>query len=242
VQPINALTLGVDYWNYKVDDSIGPTGEEVIFGDPAKYSAQFVRCSQLNATDRAAIATCSIPGGDPLAYITNTQLNLGSYKTSGLDFTANWQGVASDVGKFSFGWKGTYVMTYEYQLEQGAVYNNNLGVYFNGNPVARYRQVMNFGWQYGSWATQLVNRYTSSYRDQNEDANGNVPVVAGNNIWDLAVTWSGVKGLALTAGMTNMFDRSPPFTNQGGGFQVGYDQRYANPIGRAFLLRGTYQF
>ena len=243
VQPMNALTLGVDYWNYKVDDSIAPTGEEVIFGDPAKYASLFVRCSQLSAADRAAIATCAIPGGDPLAYIINTQKNLGSYQTSGLDFTANWQGVASDVGKFSVGWKGTYVMTYEYQLERGSEYSNNLGVYFNGNPVARYRQVLNFGWQYGSWATQLVNRYTSSYRDQSVGpVAGVTPVVAGNNVWDLAVTWSGVKGLALTAGLTNMFDRNPPFTNQSGGFQVGYDQRYANPIGRAVLLRGTYQF
>ena len=42
--------------------------------------------------------------------------------------------------------------------------------------------------------------------------------------------------------MTNLFDQKPRFSNQGDGFQVGYDYRYGNPIGRAFLLRGTYQF
>ena len=101
---------------------------------------------------------------------------------------------------------------------------------------------MNFGWQYGAWATQLVNRYTSAYRDQNTDENDQVRTVSGNNVWDLAVTWTGVKGLAVTAGLTNMFNKQPPYSNQGDGFQVGYDFRYANPIGRAFLLRGTYQF
>ena len=133
-------------------------------------------------------------------------------------------------------------MTYEYQVEQGGAYNNNLGIYFNGGPVARYRQVMNFGWQYGAWSTQLANRYTSAYKDQNTDENDLERTVAGNNVWDLAVTWSGVKGLAVTAGLTNMFNYKPPYSNQGDGFQVGYDFRYANPIGRAFLLRGTYQF
>ncbi len=242
VQPIPSATFGIDYWNYKVSDSIGPTGETVIFDNPTKYAAQFVRCGDLSAAEAAAlVATCGA-GASPntLAYIKNQQLNLGNYNTDGIDITATWQGAATDYGRFNFGWKGTYVMTYEYQLEQGAAYNNNLGVYFNGNPVARYRQVMNFGWQYGAWSSQLVNRYTSAYTDENAGDQGNV--VGGNNVWDLAVTWSGVKGLAVTAGLTNMFNFKPPFSNQGGGFQVGYDYRYGNPIGRAFLLRGTYQF
>jgi iron complex outermembrane recepter protein len=244
VQPIDSLTIGLDYWNYKVADSIGPTGEEVIFNNPTGYAAQFVRCGQLTAAEAANLS--NVCGGDAspntLAYIKNTQLNLGNYNTDGVDITATWQGKPSDYGRFNFGWKGTYVMTYEYQLEKDAVYNNNLGVYFNGGPVARYRQVMNFGWQYGAWATQLVNRYTSAYRDQNTDENDQVRTVSGNNVWDLAVTWTGVKGLAVTAGLTNMFNKQPPYSNQGDGFQVGYDFRYANPIGRAFLLRGTYQF
>ena len=46
----------------------------------------------------------------------------------------------------------------------------------------------------------------------------------------------------MTAGLTNMFNQTPPFSNQDSGFQLGYDQRYASPIGRAFLLRGTYSF
>lgn len=241
-QPMESLTFGVDYWNYKVSDSIGNTGEAEIFGDPVKYAAQFVRCSQLSPADAAAIPACGIAGGDPLAYIKNTQLNLGNYNTDGIDVTATWQSTATDWGRFNIGYRGTYVMSYEYQLENGGVYNNNLGVYFNGNPVSRYRQVLNFGWQSGPWAAMLVNRYTSSYQDQNPDANGNVHIVGGYNTWDMAVTWSGVKGLSLTAGLTNMFNQNPPFTNKGDGFQVGYDERYTNPIGRAVTLRGTYQF
>ena len=135
------------------------------------------------------------------------------------------------------------MLTYEYQLEKNGPYFDNLGEYFNGNPVARYRQMLAFGWQKAAWSTALINRYSSAYKDQNfVDPPFDNNVVAGTNVWDLSVTWAGVKGLAITGGITNLFDRDPPFSNQGDGFQVGYDFRYANPIGRAFLLRATYNY
>lgn len=243
VQPNQQWTLGIDYWDYKVKSSIGVIGEEVIFGDPAKYGSNFVRCGALSPAEQQALnATCT---GNPniLAYIVNTTKNLGDYKTSGLDLQAAWQSAVGDWGQFSVNYRATYVLTYEYQLEKGGAYFDNLGNYFNGGPVARYRQMLSFGWQKAAWSTALINRYTSSYEDQNfvnppYDQN----VVAGNNVWDLSVTWAGVKGLAITGGITNLFDRDPPFSNQGDGFQVGYDYRYANPIGRAFLLRATYNY
>ena len=244
VQPSDSLTFGIDYWNYLVSDSIGPTGEEVIFGNSTQYAAQFVRCGALTAPEQAALVSTCGGGASPntLAYIKNTQLNLGNYATDGIDIKANWQGAATGAGRFSMDYKGTYIMSYRYQLEKYAAYNDNLGLYFNGNPVAQYRHLLNFGWQYGAWATNLAHRFSSGYTDENTNENGDLRHVASNSIFDLAVTWSGVKGMTLTAGVANLLNTDPPFSNQGGGFQVGYDYRYGNPIGRAFLLRGTYQF
>ncbi len=242
-QPTQAWTLGVDYWNYNVAESISVIGEDVIFGDPTKYAANFVRCGALSPEDAAKLAATCGGGASPntLAYIVNGTTNLGNYKTSGLDLQAGWQSAASDWGRFNVNYRGTYVMTYEYQLEQGGEFFNNNGVYFNGNPVARYRQMLAFGWQKAAWSVGLINRYTSSYTDANPNGDEG-HVVAGNPVWDLSLTWAGVKGLAVTGGITNMFDRAPPFSNQADGFQVGYDFRYANPIGRAFLLRATYNY
>jgi iron complex outermembrane receptor protein len=234
----------MDYWNYTVSDSIGPTGEEVIFGNPGQYAAQFVRCGSLTAPEQAALVSTCGGGASPntLAYISNTQLNLGKYKTDGIDITSNWRGAASAAGQFSVDYKGTYILSYKYQLEKYAAYNDNLGLYFNGNPVAQYRHLLNFGWQYGAWATQLAHRFSSGYTDQELNENGDLRHVASNSIFDLAVTWSGLKGTTLTAGVSNLLNTDPPFSNQSGGFQVGYDYRYGNPLGRSFLLRGTYQF
>jgi len=52
------------------------------------------------------------------------------------------------------------------------------------------------------------------------------------------------KNLKLTAGIRNVFDRSPPYSNAGGQnyFQGGYDPGYADPRGRTFLLQANYRF
>ena len=51
-----------------------------------------------------------------------------------------------------------------------------------------------------------------------------------------------MKNHSVTAGLTNMFNQDPPFSNTSSTTQVGYDSRYGNPIGRAFLLRAVYTF
>ncbi|MCP5286135.1 MAG: TonB-dependent receptor [Burkholderiaceae bacterium] len=46
----------------------------------------------------------------------------------------------------------------------------------------------------------------------------------------------------MTAGVNNLFDREPPYSNQGDVFQANYDPRFASPVGRAYYLRASYQF
>ncbi|MBN8493386.1 MAG: TonB-dependent receptor [Burkholderiales bacterium] len=243
-QPTASSTVSVDYWNYTVKDSISQLGENAIFNDPTRYASSFVRCSQLSPSEQAAIDRCAgSAGGDPLAYIVNTWQNLGNYKTSGLDFSAGWRSALQSFGRFSVGWQATWVLDYEYQFEAGGAYNDNLGIYFNGQAVSRYRQFLNLGWQYENWSANLINRYSRGYTDDNSFVDpAYYNTVGATNTWDLAVTWTGLKGLVMTAGITNLFDQEPPFSNQGTLFQVGYDARYASPIGRAFLLRASYAF
>ena len=247
VQPAAQFSFGMDYWNYKITDSIGFLGENAIFGDTAKYSNLFVRCSQAKPSEVPLIDACGIPGGDPLAYIVNTQLNLGNYKTSGLDVTAQWTPAATEYGRWSVGLRGTYVLKYEYQFESGGQYNNNLGTYFNAAAVFRWQSIFNVGWQYGPWSGVLLNRYRAGYDDANAAAGLVDPVYEHNkvgawSVWDLTFTYTGFKGFTLTGGVLNLLNTDPPFTNKGDGFQVGYDERYANPLGRQWLVRAVYEF
>jgi iron complex outermembrane receptor protein len=51
------------------------------------------------------------------------------------------------------------------------------------------------------------------------------------------------EALTLRAGIKNLFDREPPLSlRNSSGHQVGFDPRYADPLGRQFYLTGNYKF
>ena len=62
--------------------------------------------------------------------------------------------------------------------------------------------------------------------------------------WDWQTAYNFNKDIKGTFGILNMFDKDPPLSlqNGGGGNQIGYDGRYADPIGRALYGTGGIKF
>ena len=245
-QPTPTFSFGLDYWTYHITDSISTIGEQSIFADPTKYANLYVRCSQADPARRQAIGACQIPGGDPLAYVINTFLNLGDTKTSGIDLQANWNGGTTPYGRFSVGVRGTYVMKYEFQVEPNGKWYDPVGNWspqFAG-PVVQYQQVTTLGWERGAWSATLTNRFLSGYKDQNSvPAPYNDNTVGDYSLFDLSATYRGIKGLTVQAGILNVLDTDPPFTNQVSFFQArAYDDRFHNPLGRTYRLSARYEF
>jgi iron complex outermembrane receptor protein len=109
--------------------------------------------------------------------------------------------------------------------------------------------VTTIGWEHGNWSTLLGNRFVNGYRDQNSQgapfnvAPFNTRKVGDYSVFDLSVSYTGIKGLTLGVGVLNLFDQDPPFTNQVGRFQArGYDDRFHNPLGRRYQLSAKYDF
>lgn len=252
IQPMKSVTVAVDYWHYEITDSISTIGEQSVFADPTKYAGLFVRCSQAPADRRTAIGACQNPGTtDPLAYILDTNANLGDVKTSGFDLQVIWSGMATDYGRINASMRSTYVDKYDFQVEPGGRFFEPVGNYspqFAG-PVIRYQQVLTFGWDTAVTAMRLANRFQSGYRDQNAQgapfnvAPFNTNEVGSYSLWDVSIAYTGFKGLTLGFGVLNLLDTDPPFTNQTGRFQArGYDDRFHNPLGRAYQVSAKYQF
>ncbi len=246
LQPTPEISFGLDYWNYHITDSISTIGEQSIFADPNKYASLYVRCSAAPANLQQSIGACQTPPGDPLAYIINTNQNLGDVKTEGIDGQFNWTGGANEWGRLTLGIRGTYVLSYNFQVEPNGQWYNPVGNYNpqNAGPVIRYQQITSFGWQYQAWSVNLFNRYMSGYYDQNTNiAPYNQNTVGASSIWNLSGTWTGYKGLTLQAGVLNLLDTDPPFSNQTGRFQArAYDDRFASPLGRTWTLAAKYSF
>ncbi|MEK0411473.1 hypothetical protein WNX29_10935, partial [Limosilactobacillus reuteri] len=59
---------------------------------------------------------------------------------------------------------------------------------------------------------------------------------------DLTGSWALTKQLKLRAGVLNLLDKDPPFSNQAYFFLAGYDPSYTDPRGRNAFVSVTYSF
>jgi iron complex outermembrane receptor protein len=226
IEPITQATLSVDYFNIRLKDKINALPEETIYGDYAKYSDRFLRN----------------PDGTPYA-ILDLKENLGKVNTDGVDVSLTLRSGASPYGNLTFTLDGTWVHKYEYQDERGGAYTQNVARYAANNPVFRWKHNAALNWRQGAWAATLAQSFKSGYVDQNLDIDDEfLNRVPSYSLWNLSGTYTGFTGFTLTAGVKNLADKEPPFSNQGTLFQKGYDPRYTDAVGRALYLRGSYSF
>ena len=223
--PVPQVTLALDYWNIHLKDKIAALPEQTIFGNYEKYKALFLRN----------------PDGSPFA-IENFLNNLGEVDTDGVDVSLTWRAPKSTFGGLSLTMDGTWVHNYEYQNERGGEFIQNVGRYADMGAVFRWQHTATIAWNSGPWGATLSNSYKTGYTDQNLVDAQYFNKVSSYSLWNVSGSYSGWKGLTLIAGIKNILDEEPPFTNQGTLFQKGYDARYTDPIGRALYVRASYAF
>jgi iron complex outermembrane receptor protein len=226
-EPIPSLTLSADYWNIKLKDQISALAEQTIFGNFPKYQNLFVYD----------------PSGTRLNYVLGITANLGEVRTRGLDLSLLYRMPKNPFGNLSLSIDGTYVNKYEYQNEPGGPFTQNAGRYADATPVFRWRHNLLLTLVRGDYTFNLANRYMSHYEDQNAAVSEEFFNKVGHySTWSLSSTFTGNKLFEFTAGIKNLFDEEPPFTNQVTNFQIGYDPRYTDPLGRTVYMRLTYKF
>jgi iron complex outermembrane receptor protein len=244
------FSFSVDYWNTKIKNQILTLPDSELFSNASLNTPfYFRRCGAIPPSEASVIDVCNSGNANVLAYLNTPTDNYGDIKTNGIDLSFTVRPSATEFGRFLLTYNATYVLKYEQQLSKGGQFYNPLGNYnFELDfPVFRFQSVLNLGWQYNVWSANLFNRFRSGYTDQNDASGLTSPAYADNwvgaySVWDLTGSWSGIKGLTISAGILNLFDNDPPFSNQGSTFQVGYDPRFASPLGRQYMLRVSYEF
>ena len=235
-EPVADFNVGIDFWWIKLKQQIAGLDDSFIFANPGKYAGLFHR-----APDGSLSTDGSQCPGPNCGFVSDLTANLGGVNTSGMDISVNYRLRTAELGNFTFGLNGTYVTKYEYQTEDGSAFLPNVGIYgagvASGGPVFRWQHALSVNWTGGAWGLGLVNHFKSDYVDQTPSN-----TVGSYTTWDTYATWKPTKAISLTAGVRNLLDTSPPFSNQAATFQVGYDPRFADPTGRTYYLRGTYSF
>jgi len=225
IEPMRNVTVAIDYWNIHLKDKIGALPEQTIYGNYPKYRDRFLRN----------------PDGSPFA-ILDLNENLGKVRTDGIDVSVTANSGRTDYGTFTFALDGTWVNKYEYQNERDGEYTQNVARYGDNGPVFRWKHNMSLTFRAATWSTTLSQNFRTSYDDQNLVEAQYFNKVPSYQLWNLSATYTGIRGVSLTAGIKNLADKEPPFSNQGTLFQKGYDPRYTDPIGRALYLRASYTF
>lgn len=221
----------LDYWNIKRTDLISEIGDDIILGNLAKYG-------DLVHRDEDGL----------IDYIELRKENRGAQVAKGLDLAITVRGVDTSIGRFGGRLNGTYVLASKIQNAPGDAYVSNLNHFVTDGVVQRWRHTVSFDWERGPVSASLQNTWSSGYDDQNTAINiDDGSVVAANHVksyslWDLSGAWLVTPKLKLRAGVQNMFNTSPPYSNQAYYFLSGYDPSYTDPRGRRFYASANYAF
>lgn len=236
IEPSKSLSFGIDLWSISLKDQIGLIASSTLFEGNPVFNKYFNR----NSLGYLSTDGSECPGAG-CGYVDARTQNLGNLNTNGVDLSARYSLKAGDAGAFVFGIQSTFVNKYEMQDYPDGPFNQSVGVFQGAGPVFKWTHNLTVNWTMQSVSAGMAVHYKAGYRDAYPEDNGN-PQVGAYTTVDAYASWAPVKNLSLTLGVRNMFDQSPPLSYQDQVFQAGYDPRYTDPTGRAYYLRGTYNF
>ena len=177
--------------------------------------------------------------------------NLGTADVEGIDIFANFR-QALGPGVLNVAFNGTLMTRFDQTSPSGTI-SKKVGtiVEEDGTPVIGgdtggvilpWKHALTATWTQGNWATSVTQNYSDKYRAGN-DLNGDKVFIDAQSIYDLNVTYSGIKNATFAIGVKNVLDTQPgtfvPVSNQ---FQAGYDIAQYDPRGRFVYISGKYKF
>jgi len=223
-EPLRGASFSVDYWNIRKTDVISDLNAKTVLADPVRYAAYITRASD----------------DYPTVLLKNE--NQGQLRTSGVDVGIALRGLDTGLGRFGVELNGTYIIDYERQFGRAEPRVSNVGRFLNDQVIQRWRHRLALDWSRGDWSASLGNTYYAGYTDDNylpDVAPGKVPAYS---LWDLSASWKATPSLTLRAGVQNLADKQPPFSNQSYYFLSTYDPTYTDPRGRTFFASVRYAF
>ncbi|WP_426163440.1 TonB-dependent receptor domain-containing protein [Pseudoduganella sp. R-34] len=238
-EPTSNFSVQADLWDVKIRDAVSSVSEALIFGDPVKY--------------RELFTTFVDPGNGQTYWAKKTlSINIGKTHNQGIDWDTTYRHNFS-FGKLTTTLNGTYLIKSDYTkpgTDNDWVNSMN---YFGVNDAVSFRHIVRLSTTLdtGAFSNSLVANYRNGYTDA-EATSRNVATnqletfrvhVPSHLTFDWQGKWKVNSNVLLRAGIKNIADRNPPFSlRASSGHQVGFDPRYADPLGRTFYLTGGYTF
>ncbi|MDP9087532.1 MAG: TonB-dependent receptor [Pseudomonadota bacterium] len=235
--------VSVDYYHISIANAVGSLSLTDILprcfnvdriSNPA-YSAANIFCQQITRDRNTGDIVLGHEG----------LLNLASYKTDGIDTQIDWS-----FGLDAFGWNNAG--TFRVNSLIGYVHTFNVSS-LPGSPVLDYAGSIGntqvspemahphwkantaVGYAIGPVSAAVHWRFIAAmkHQDQVVDPMSTTPPVPAYNYFDIDAHWSVIDHLDVTAGLTNIADKGPPFVS---GQPLTTDTATYDIIGRTYYV------
>jgi len=232
------LQVSADYYDIEIEDVIGTIGAAQILpkcfnqdgSNPALSNSNFY-CSQITRD----------PATGFIANVGQPTLNLGSYRTKGVDFQVDWA-----WGPFSVNTVASWLDSFEVQLQKGSnvlEYGGSVGTPSATQPgsLPDWKAVTRFQYATPAITAGLRWRYLDAMRHSSlvTNPNSTVPGVSAFNYFDLYGSWQVSDLVRVHGGVNNVDDREPPLV----GTSLGSTQSSTYDIyGRQYYLAVRFTF
>lgn len=243
-------SISFNLWDVRIKNQLASMNEDMIFSDVVRNGQSLI--DYVNPqTDLHEIGVILSPA------------NLASSHYRGVDWDNSYR-MTTSIGKVTFNWTGTYMLKADSDSGiTGETTEKSIGRFDrNGNVTFRVQSRLAALWSPSDrYAHSLTMGYRSGYVDQVYSADDSIVRAVNSDgtigdyvdskrkvgayytfDWQSKIHYS--KNLTVTAGIKNLFNQDPPFSQRttGGGSQLGYDGRYTDPLGRQFYVVGNLNF
>lgn len=197
------LDFALDYFTIDVNDAISNVPERFILDQCAQTGAQEF-CSLINRSPTRGTLWI---GSDN---IVATDINIGYFETSGVDFDLSYKLALEQWGGLKFSLIGTYLTKWDQKSTPDAPVIECLGHWDRsscGAPTPKLRQNVRVSWE-TPWDANVT--ATWRYFGETEELNNGPTTLSAQSYLDISASWQVMDNTRLRFGINNLLDKEPP--------------------------------
>ncbi len=235
---LERLSASVDYYHIKITDAVGTIGSATsirnCYNNPQGTST--------NSGFSNANIYCALIRRDPasgeISNVTDTNANLGSYETDGIDFQVDWSfglgaiGLNDDWGRLTTNLVGTYLLNYDVINIPGGNVDRRAGSVGNtlGSNFSHWKTLTSLSWDRDPFGVGVQWRYISKV----DDFFASGRAAKAYSYFDAHARWKITDTYEVRAGVNNIADKQPPlYTSQ---IEANTDPSTYDVLGRRYFV------
>jgi len=226
----DSLTLGLQYYNIKLDNQISSVtlGQMLVLEDLGLVPTELNTRTGTDDTDPTARVVRD-PVSNRITLVVAPSLNLSGFKTSGWDFSLDYGFGVGDIGEFDLAVRYTLVNEFLTEFLPGSGFIENLGF---GLPDARATVGLN--WALGDFGANFSMNHIGS---STSITVGGPVTLDSYTTFDLQFTYETSWDGKFTIGARNLFAEDPPVDATGSIGHPNWSRFLHDALGRMTYVR-----